>query len=71
MKRTCCLAILCVCLVPWSVPCAHAGSPAAMVVSGGKGAASTFEPDANMERSAIPDLYKWRLDPLFEQDLLE
>lgn len=29
---------------------------------------SAFVPDGNMERSAVPDRYKWQLDPLFASD---
>lgn len=31
-------------------------------------AADRFVPDANLERSAVPDQYKWKLDPLFASD---
>jgi oligoendopeptidase F len=31
-------------------------------------AAAAFKPDGNMERSAVPDAYKWKLDPLFADD---
>ena len=31
-------------------------------------AAPSHEPDANIARSAVPDAYKWRLDPLFAGD---
>ena len=31
-------------------------------------AATTVTPDSNMARDAIPDAYKWKLDPLFADD---
>jgi len=41
-----------------SSPWAAAGTPAE----------TRFVPDANLERSAVPDAYKWKLDPLFADD---
>lgn len=55
-------------VLAWSLPIV---GNASRVMEAGKNktrAAATVTPDGNMARSAIPDLYKWNLKPLFKSD---
>jgi oligoendopeptidase F len=40
----------------------------ALHAAAGSPAPARFVPDANLERSAVPDQYKWKLGPLFADD---
>lgn len=47
---------------------AHATNASAAAPSAAVSKAADFTPDANLERSALPDASKWNLAPLFESD---